>query len=78
MAGGCLHVHITLYILELAGIIAHILSKKRTSSKIVRRKFMQQLAEELRAEFMEEKRAEAHGPSSAAHRSRHQNGGRAS
>ena len=38
---------------------------------------MQQLAEELRAEFMEEKRAAARGPSCAAHRSRHQIGGSA-
>ena len=59
--------------LQLAGIIAHILSKEYTSCKMSRRKFMQQLAEELRAEFMEEKRA----ASSAAHHSRHQNGGSA-
>ena len=42
--------------LQLAEIIAHILSKECTSCKMVRRKFMQQLAEELRAAFMEEKK----------------------
>ncbi|CAM4571152.1 unnamed protein product [Leuciscus chuanchicus] len=44
-------------ILDLAGINAHILFKECTSSKLPRRKFMQQLAEELRAQFMEEKGA---------------------
>lgn len=44
-------------ILDLAGINAHILFKECTSSKIARRKFLLRLAEELRAEFMEGKRA---------------------
>ncbi len=43
--------------LDLAVINAHILFKECTSSTIAWRKFMQQLAEELRAEFMEGKRA---------------------
>ncbi|XP_034735679.1 uncharacterized protein LOC117949486, partial [Etheostoma cragini] len=48
-------------ILDLAGINAHVLYKECTSSKIPRRKFLLQLAEELRGEFMEGKRAAAHG-----------------
>ncbi|XP_036951566.1 activating transcription factor 7-interacting protein 1 isoform X2 [Acanthopagrus latus] len=44
-------------ILDLAGINAHILFKECTSNKITRRKFLQQLAEELRAEHMEGKAA---------------------
>ena len=51
-------------ILDLAGINAHILFKECISSKIARRKFLQQLAEELRAEYIEAKRAArqlAHG-----------------
>lgn len=40
-------------ILDLAGINSHIPYKECTSTKIARRKFMQQLAEKLRAEFME-------------------------
>ncbi|XP_032364546.1 uncharacterized protein LOC116678920 [Etheostoma spectabile] len=48
-------------ILNLAGINAHVLYKECTSSRIPRRRFLLQLAEELRAEFMEGKRAAAHG-----------------
>ncbi|XP_032379457.1 piggyBac transposable element-derived protein 3-like [Etheostoma spectabile] len=48
-------------ILDLAGINAHVLYKECTGSKISRRKFLLQLAEELRAEFIEGKRAAAHG-----------------
>ncbi|XP_074485815.1 uncharacterized protein LOC141764447 isoform X1 [Sebastes fasciatus] len=44
-------------ILDLAGINAHVLFKECTGSKLPRTKFMQQLAEELRAEFMEGKMA---------------------
>ncbi|XP_073345276.1 uncharacterized protein [Pagrus major] len=44
-------------ILDLAGINAHILFKECTSSRIARRTFLQQLAEELRAEYMEGKGA---------------------
>lgn len=45
-------------ILNPAGINAHILLKECTSSHIARKKFIQQLAEELIGEFVEEKRAQ--------------------
>ncbi|XP_044062125.1 uncharacterized protein LOC122880764 [Siniperca chuatsi] len=67
-------------ILDLTGINAHILFKECTSSKIARRKFMQQLAEELRAESSWRERGQ-HGSwhkvpvsSRSNHHSRHQNG----
>ncbi|XP_029910704.1 uncharacterized protein LOC115361474 [Myripristis murdjan] len=58
-------------ILDLAGINAHILFKECTSSHIARRKFIQQLAEELRGQFMEEKRVHqlTQGPSQQRHQS---------
>ena len=46
-------------ILNLPGINARILFKECTSSRRARRKSLQQLAEELRAEYMEEKGASA-------------------
>lgn len=45
-------------ILDLAGINAHVLFKECTGSNTDRRRFLQQLAEELRAEFMSEKRSQ--------------------
>ena len=49
-------------ILDLAGIRGHIAFKECTSSRRAQRKFLQQLSEELRAEYIKGKGATAVGP----------------